>query len=199
VLLAGTSEEVGYDQPGPEITEDTVPRPTTPYGVGKLAAGQLGLVYGRQYGFPVVVTRASNHTGPGHSSVYAVPSFARRVVEVERGLADVIRVGNLDAVRNYSDVRDVVRAYVLAIDAPAGVYNVCSDATVSMGEVLARLVSLAELRDEVVKVDEALWRPAGATFWPPSHAKLTAATGWQPEISLDETLRALLTDWRGRL
>jgi nucleoside-diphosphate-sugar epimerase len=201
VLITDTSESYGYDsQPGPEVTEESPTLPTTPYGVNKLAAGLYGLAYSRAYGIPVVVTRAFNHTGPGHSSAFAVPSFARRVVEVERGLAETLRVGNLDAVRNYTDVRDVVRAYVLAIDAAPGVYNVCSDATVSMSEVLGLLCEAADVTPKV-EVDLALYRPtpSGATFWPPSHKKLTEATGWEPQISLNETLQALLDDWRARL
>lgn len=199
VLLAGTSEEYGYEnQTGPEVTEDSACWPTTTYGASKLAAGQLGLVYARAYGMPVVVTRAFNHTGPGRPAVYADSAFARRIVAVERGLEPVVAHGNLDAVRNYTDVRDIVRAYRLAVDLPSGVYNLCSDYTVSMQWILDTLLGHAQC-EVPTKLDDALWRPSGsAVFHPPSRARFEQATGWQPEIPLEQTLAGVLDYWRER-
>src|SRR5262245_25557815 len=119
ILISGTTEEYGYDGHA-FVTEDTVPAPTTPYGASKLAAGNLGLVYARLYGIPVVVTRACNHTGPRHSRSYAVPSFAKRVAEVEVGRIPSVRHGNLGSRRYYLDVRDVVEAYLKAIELDPG-------------------------------------------------------------------------------
>lgn len=202
LLLAGTSEEYGYDHaPRALITEDTPCRPTTVYGVSKLAAGQLGLVYARQYGIPVVVTRAWNHTGPGQPAVYAVASFAKRVAEVEAGRRDAVAHGNLDAVRSYLDVRDVVRAYSLAIGQESGVYNVCGGpgSVVCLGDVLDTLIGLTGVSVKTA-VDEALYRPGmtrGAEDFPvPDCAKLRAVTAWQPEYTLHRTLKDTLDHFR---
>lgn len=196
ILLAGTSEEYGYAGHD-TLTEDSACRPTTPYGVSKLAAGQLGLVYHRLYGIPVVVTRAFNHTGPGHPPTFAIPSFARRVAQVEAGRADAVRHGNLDAVRNYLDVRDVVEAYRVAIQAEPGVYNVCSDRTVSMRWVLDTLIGLTG-RTIPTEVDDGLYRAGSAQFPTPTASKL-AALGWKCEYALEQTLADVLDYWREHL
>lgn len=200
IHIAGTSEEFGYDTQPTTMTELSPCRPTQPYGVTKLAASHLGLVYARHYGLHVVVTRAYNHTGPGRPARYVDGAFARRIVEVERSRRDKIKVGNLEAVRNFTDVRDVVRAYRLAVDQPSGSdFLVCSGRTVTIQEVLDILVSRAE-RPVAVEVDPSLWRPIDTeTFQAPSHAKLTAATRWEPRIPLEQTLADVLAYWRTRL
>lgn len=202
VLLAGTCAEYGYEYDADVLTEDATPRPTTPYGVSKLAAGHLGLAYATLYGVNVVVTRAWNHTGPGHGEVYAVPSFARQVAEVTHGLREEVLHGNLDAVRSYLDVRDVVRAYALAVDLPTGVYNVCAERVTTMREVLDILCAVAGC-DPPRTVDPALYRPGmqrGAGSTPrPSHDKLTAATGWQPTLSLERTLGDTYDYWHAEV
>lgn len=196
ILLAGTSEEYGYDQPGP-LTEDSPTLPTTPYGVSKLAAGHLGLVYARTYGLNVVITRAFNHTGPGHPPAYAIPSFAKRVADVRKGRLDKVVHGNLESVRNYTDVRDMVRAYLMAIQLESGIYNVCSDRTVSMQWVLDNLVELSggEVQTEL---SDSLYRPMTGNFPEPSSEKLRSLTGWQPQITLEETLSDVLAYWGER-
>lgn len=200
VLLAGTSEEYGYDRDDEVLTEESPTWPTTPYGVTKLAAGHLGLAYSRQYGLDVVVTRAWNHTGPGHAPTYAVSSFARKVALVLAGRADRVTHGNLEAVRSYADVRDVVRAYVEAVELPSGVYNVAGDTPpVAMHHVLDTLVRVAGVEIET-SLDPTLYRPGmsrgEARFPRPSHELLTRLTGWRPEYTLEQTLRDTLDYWR---
>lgn len=197
ILLVGTSEEYGYAER--LITEDVICSPTTPYGASKLAATQLGLTYARQFGLHVVVTRAFNHAGPGQPPNYAVSSFARQIARVEAGLDDVVTHGNLDAIRNYTDVRDVVRAYRAAIERPSGeIFNVCSENTVSMRHVLETLASIPVRFIELVESGE-LYRTATTKMFQPSHEKLTAATGWEPQIELYETLCDTLEWWRTKL
>jgi GDP-4-dehydro-6-deoxy-D-mannose reductase len=200
IVIAGTSEEYGYEeQPGPTVTEDSPTRPNTPYGVSKLAATSLARVYTRTHGLQIIVTRAFNHTGPGQPAVYAVPAFARRVAEAEAGHRDEVVHGNLDATRNYTDVRDIVAAYQLALDAPPGIYNLCSPHTVSMKWVLDTLVAHAN-RPIRTRLDESLYRPSGSqTFYPPTAAKFHEATGWEPTIPLERTLAEVLDHWRQQL
>lgn len=202
ILLAGTSEEYGYEgHPEDEqITEETTCKPTTPYGVSKLAATTLGMVYARRYGLHVVATRAFNHTGWGRQSVNAESAFARRITAVQREQAAYVTHGDLTAIRNFTDVRDVVRAYKLVILADPGIYNVCSDQTVSMQWVMDTLVRIATADSSpiVLKEDPVLVHRDTPSFPSPSYNKIHVATGWTPDIPLEDTLHEVLTYWRNR-
>jgi GDP-4-dehydro-6-deoxy-D-mannose reductase len=198
VLIAGTTEEYGYSGHSGRLTEDAPTRPTTVYGATKLAATHLAMVYARTYGMHIVVTRAGNHTGAGRPPVYADSAFAKRIALAEAGRLAEVTHGNLDAVRNYSDVRDVVAAYRLAIDCPPGIYNVTSNATVSMRDLLNILLSHAT-GPITTREDPALIRPGTAEFYPIPSDKLRTATGWEPKIPLTETLRSVLDYWRHRI
>jgi GDP-4-dehydro-6-deoxy-D-mannose reductase len=193
VLLAGTSEEYGYSHA--LITEDSPTRPTTPYGASKAGATAFGLAYSWQYGMHVVITRAFNHTGAAQSSTYALPAFARRIADVAAGREPVFTHGNLDAYRDFSDVRDVVRAYRLAIDLEPGIYNVARGRTWTMQAYVNRMIELAGVTVPT-KLDEHLHRKAPGNNFTASTKKLHDATGWEPEIDLDTMLTGLLDYWR---
>jgi GDP-4-dehydro-6-deoxy-D-mannose reductase len=195
VLVSGTSEEYGLDHGDSElITEESTPRPSSLYGISKLSAGLAALNFGQRYGIPVVVTRTVNHTGPGHSRTYAVPAFARRVALAEK-YGGVVTHGNLEATRYYLDVRDVVRAYMLAIGLDAGIYNISPATKVTMEDILGTLVSMAKT-DVVTEPNPALYRSAGMDVPTISSAKFRAATDWKPEIALRDTLSEVLDYWR---
>lgn len=198
LLISGTSEEIGYDHE--EITDLTPCRPAQLYGVTKLAASHYGLAYARQFGLQVVVTRAFNHAGPGMPSKYAIGAFARRIVEVERGRRRYLTHGNLSAVRNILDVRDVVRAYRFAIDQPSGSwFVVCGPEASSrpMSEFLEIMVARAKVPIGL-EYDPTLGRSTDITTFPRvSHEGLTSATGWEPEIPLEQTLVDTLEWYRG--
>lgn len=199
VLLAGTSEEYGYEgwPDGYVITEDSPCRPTTPYGAAKLAATAMGMVYARRFGLRVVATRAWNHTGPGRQAVNAESAFARRIVAVERGQAGCVPHGGLSSMRDFTDVRDVVAAYQVAIGQPPGIYNVASGQPRSLGEVMRLLLSLSRVPDAPLEEAGGLGRADLGTFPGASAAKLRAA-GWAPRIPIDTTLGDLLEYWRSR-
>lgn len=199
IHLAGTSEEYGDSQYGEGVTTElTVPNPLSPYAISKLAMDHLGRLYNKSYGLHVVVTRAFNHTGPGRGEMYAESSFAKQIVEVENGRRDVVEHGNLDSIRNYTDVRDIVKAYILAVDLPPGVYNICSDNNVTMQSVMNMLIRAAKGRVKT-KVNPALYRPADFSFKTPSCEKFTNLVEWQPEIPLKQTMSELLDYWREKL
>jgi GDP-4-dehydro-6-deoxy-D-mannose reductase len=193
IHLCGTSEEYG-DAPGP-VTEESLPNPLSPYAIAKLAMDQLGQLYARSYNMDIVVTRTFNHTGPGRGEQYAESAWAKQIAEIERGDRTTLWHGDLEPIRNYTDVRDVVRAYALAIDLPSGVYNICSDASITMEQVLTilRSFSKAEITTEV---DINLMRPADFSFNEPSAKKFVELTRWKPEIPLHVTLRDILDYWR---
>ncbi len=201
VLVVGSSDEYGAPEAEGPVAEDTPLRPVSPYAVSKLAQGYLALQYALAHGLPCVRTRTFNHTGPGRGAGFAESSFARQIAEIEAGRREpVIRVGNLDVVRDFSDVRDVVRAYLLLVErgTPGEVYNVASGSGVSMGEILERLLQLSPARVEVRR-DPTLLRPADVPRIVGDAEKLRRATGFVPEIPLERTLADLLAYWRERV
>jgi len=149
----------------------------------------------------VVRTRAFNHTGPGQTDQYVISSFARQIAEAKAAGQEQVelRTGNLEVRRDFTDVRDVVRAYWLALDwAEAGVFNVCSGHSVALSELPAQLADHAGI-DVNTRVDADRLREADVADSYGSHARLTAATGWEPSLSFDTTLRDTLDWWERRL
>ena len=192
LLLVGSAEVYGVVTPTQlPLTEDTPLVPVTPYAASKVAAEYLGVQYHLGYGVPVVRARSFNHIGPGQHGSFVVADIARRVADAVRsGDRRPIRVGNLAARRDFTDVRDVVRAYRLLVErgTPGEAYNVCSGVGVAV-EDLARLVlDVAEV-DLELETDPELMRPVDVPVLVGDNAKISAATGWKPEVPLDDTLR----------
>ena len=202
VLLVGSSEE--YGAPLPEevpVREENPLRPANVYAVTKCTQNRLGMLYARAYGMDVLATRSFNHFGPGQAPIFVMADFAKQLAEAEQGLREpVIRTGNLAARRDFTDVRDVVRAYrLLAEQGRTGeTYNVGSGRAVAISELLERLLALAR-RPVEWQTDPARLRPVDVPEVRADIAKLQADTGWQPEIAIDATLRDTLEDWRGRV
>jgi GDP-4-dehydro-6-deoxy-D-mannose reductase len=199
VLLVGSGEIYGAPERLP-VDEDAPLRPQNPYAVSKAASDLLGGQYADAHGMRVVRTRPFNHAGPGQSEEYVVGTLTRQVAEAELAGRDeaVLKVGNLDAARDFTDVRDVVRAYAAAIGLPAGAYNVCSGRSVSVRdlvELLGRVASL-EVRAEV---DPKRVRGRDVPEIRGSAKRLQDATDWRPEIPLERTLADALAAWRERL
>jgi GDP-4-dehydro-6-deoxy-D-mannose reductase len=201
VLLVCSAEV--YGQVAPEdlpLTEDAPLRPVSPYAASKVAAEFLGLQAYLAHQLPVVRVRAFNHIGPGQAPTFVVSSLARQIAEVERRGGGSVMVGNLSTRRDFTDVRDVVRAYRLLVErGTAGdVYNVCSGQAVAVEEVARRLIALAHA-DLQLEVDPARVRKVETPVLLGSPAKLAAATGWAPERLLDDTLADVLAAWRQEL
>ena len=194
VLVVGSSEQYGtVDADALPVDEHTPCRPVSPYGRSKVEAEAVALEAHRVHALPVVCTRAFNHTGPGQSPAFLVPGLAARIVAAERDGIDEITLGNGDPVRDFTDVRDVVRAYaLLAARGVAGeVYNVCSGHGVRVGDIAERLVARATRPLRIVTATD-LVRPVDVPVLVGDPTKLVAATGWQPEHTLDDTLDAVL-------
>jgi GDP-4-dehydro-6-deoxy-D-mannose reductase len=201
VLLVCSAEVYGVVAPEQlPITEDTPLRPVTPYAASKVAAEFLGMQAHLGYGLPVVRVRAFNHVGPSQSGTFVVSDLARRIAEAARDGARVLRVGNLSPRRDFTDVRDVVRAYRLLIERgeAGGVYNVCSGRAIAIEELARRLLDLAGA-DLVLETDPALVRPVDVPVLLGDPTRIREGVGWEPEIPLDATLRDVLEDWRGRV
>lgn len=194
LLVIGSAEQYGTVDPRAiPVGESTECRPLSPYGKSKAEAEAVALGAHREHGLAVVCTRAFNHTGPGQSPAFLVPGLAARIAAAERDGTDEITLGNGDPVRDFSDVRDVVRAYtLLANRGVAGeVYNVCSGRGVRVGDVAQRLVSRAHRPLRIVTAHD-LVRAVDVPVMVGDPAKLVAATGWQPHHPLDDTLDAVL-------
>jgi GDP-4-dehydro-6-deoxy-D-mannose reductase len=202
VLVVGSAEEYGrVEEKDVPLRESAPLRPSSPYAVSKAAQGLLALQHSEPGGLSVIVTRTFPHTGPRRGEGFAESSFARQLAEIEIGKRPaVIEVGNLDAVRDFSDVRDVVRAYwaLLESGSPGEAYNVCSGRGVSIRELLETLIRLSGLSVEV-RVDPERLRPADIPVLVGNPAKLRAATGWTPRLELERTLADLLGYWRDQV
>ena len=202
VLVVGSAEEYGPVAADElPIREDAPLRPASPYAVSKVAQGALALLYGPAAGMRIVLTRTFHHTGPGRGEAFAESSFARQIAEIEHGLRPpVIEVGNLEAVRDFSDVRDVVRAYLLLLEKgePGRAYNVCSGRGRRIREVLDMLLASSTAKVEV-RVDQERLRPSDVPAQVGDPSCLRAATAWEPRIPLEQTLADLLGDWRARV
>lgn len=202
ILVVGSGEEYGVVQPQDNpITEDAPLRPYSPYGVSKVAQDLLGWQYFRSHGLHIVRVRPFNHIGPGQNEMFVTSSFAKQVALIEaRRQEPVLNHGNLDAERDFTDVRDVVRAYWLALTCgqPGEVYNVGSGQGVSIRTVLE--IFLAMARTPITsRLDPALMRPSDIPLVVSDPTRLRQATGWTPRLSLDQTLRDILNDWRARI
>ncbi|MAG97689.1 MAG: GDP-mannose 4,6-dehydratase [Rhodospirillaceae bacterium] len=191
-----------------QVLEDELPiretnplRPASPYAVSKVGEDMIAQQYFLSYGMRTLRTRMFTHTGPRRGDVFAESAFALQIAEIEAGLRDdPVRVGNLDSVRTFADVRDAVRGYWLLLEkCPSGtVYNIGGERTMTIGEMLEMLKGLATVPIEHV-LDPALLRPSDVTLQIPDCSSFKTATGWQPEIALEQTLADLLDYHRARL
>jgi GDP-4-dehydro-6-deoxy-D-mannose reductase len=182
------------------IDEDAPLRPVTPYAASKVAADYLALQAWLGSGLPVLRARAFNHLGPGQMPRFVAPALADRIARNELDGGTVVPIGNLSARRDFTDVRDVVRAYRLLIERGESgeAYNVCSGRAVSVQQLAEALLTMARQPMEL-KPDPALERPVDVPVLLGDHTRLRTATGWEPEIPLDQTLADLLDDMRVRV
>jgi GDP-4-dehydro-6-deoxy-D-mannose reductase len=181
--------------------EETPFCPNSPYGVSKVAQDMMGLQYWNSHRLPVIRVRSFNHVGPGQADDFAASAFARQIAEIEMGMREpVLAVGNLDARRDFTDVRDVVRAYwlVLRKGDPGQVYNVGSGRSRAVRWILETLLSLTPL-DVEVAVDPKRLRPSDVPVSVCDNRRLVAATDWHPQVDLRDSLRDLLNGWREQL
>jgi len=200
--IAGSSEEYGMVYPEETPIKETNPlRPLSPYGVSKVGQDLLAYQYYMSYKLNVVRTRAFNHTGPRRGDVFVCSDFAKQIVEIEKGKKKpVILVGNLDAQRDFTDVRDIVKAYWLVLEKceHGDVYNICTGKSYKISEVLNMLIGLSKTKIEVGK-DSAKMRPSDVPYLGGDSAKFREATGWKQEIPFEKTMKDLLNYWREKV
>lgn len=202
VILIGSGEEYGYaaDQSAP-VSESTPPDPGNVYAVTKYTQNMIGALYHRAYGMDIISVRAFNHFGPGQSPQFVASDFCRQAAMIEAGRQEPdISVGNLSAIRDFTDVRDIMRAYAdLAVSGKSGeTYNVGSGHAVAIREILDTICSLSSVPINVT-ADPARFRPADIPKIEADIGKITRDTGWKPEIPLAETLKDTLNYWRKKI
>jgi GDP-4-dehydro-6-deoxy-D-mannose reductase len=193
VVFASTAEVYGArDATEFPLCENIDLRPANPYGASKAAAESILLAHARSFGLEVVIARSFNHIGPGQNDRFVVASLANQLARIAAGGSPQLFVGNLNAARDFLDVRDVVEAYIaLARDGQAGqIYNVCSGGAVAIRDVLRELIAIAHVPVEV-REDPARRRAADIPLLVGNGEKIRQATGWRPQISLIESLRAI--------
>lgn len=202
IQIACSSEEYGLVMQNELPIKETNPlRPLSPYAVSKLAMDYLGFQYNQSYKVKIVRTRGFNHTGPRRGETFAESNFAKQVALIEKGKQDpVIRVGNLDAQRDYTDVRDMVRAYVTAVDKCdyGDVYNICTGHAIKIGDMLNLLLSFSKIKVDV-QPDPSRMRPSDVPVLIGDNTKFVTKTGWKPEITFEKTMEDLLNYWRERV
>ncbi len=205
ILLVGSAEEYGRCQAhteGLQIVNEAMPlHPVNIYAATKAAAEQLAAVYETAYQLPVICVRAFNHFGPGQREIFVVSDFCKQAAEIEYGLREpVIRTGNLDAKRDFTDVRDIVRAYVLLLESGSvgEIYNVGSGKATAISDILSQILSCCRvpIRHEI---DREKLRPVETAYLVADIEKLRQDTGWTPEIPTAQTISDTLAYWRQEL
>jgi GDP-mannose 4,6-dehydratase len=185
------------------INEDCSFHPASPYAISKVGTDLIGRFHAEAYGQKVLTTRMFTHTGPRRGDVFAESTFAKQIALIEQGrLPPVVKVGNLDSLRTWADVRDAVRAYYLLVTVnplPGESYNIGGTFSCTVRQMLDHLLSLSSSKEIRVEVDPARLRPIDADLQVPDTRKFSAHTGWEPRISFEQSMRDLLDYWRQRI
>jgi GDPmannose 4,6-dehydratase len=186
------------------IAEDCGFHPASPYAISKVGTDLVGRFYAEAYGMTVMTTRMFTHTGPRRGDVFAESSFAKQIAMIEAGqVAPVIKVGNLQSLRTFADVRDAVRAYYMLVTVkpqPGAYYNIGGQYSCTIGEMLTHLISLSPKKNAIaVEIDPERLRPIDADLQVPDTRKFEAHTGWKPEIGFEKTMQDLLDYWREKI
>jgi GDP-4-dehydro-6-deoxy-D-mannose reductase len=202
IQIACSSEEYGLVHEDELPIKETNPlRPLSPYAVSKLAMDYLGYQYHESYKTRIIRTRGFNHTGPRRGDTFAESTFAKQIALIEKGKQEpVISVGNLDASRDYTDVRDMVQAYLLAVEKceSGDVYNIATGKAIKISDMLQLLLSFSKVKVEI-KQDPARMRPSDVPVLIGDNSKFVAKTGWSPQIPFTKTAEDLLNYWRERV
>src|SRR5258706_5590341 len=185
------------------INEECTFHPASPYAISKVGTDLVGRFHAEAYGQKVMTTRMFTHTGPRRGDLFAESTFAKQIAMIEAGqIPAVLKVGNLESLRTWSDVRDAVRAYYMLVTVkpqPGGYYNIGGSFSCTIGKMLDHLLSLARVKNIKVELEPARLRPIDADLQVPDTRKFQAHTGWKPEIPFEKTMQDLLEYWRARV
>lgn len=202
ILSVGSSEEYGnITQDQVPITEDTITKPKSPYAVARVSQEMLSEIYAKNYNVDIVLTRSFNHIGPGQKDIFVISSFAKKLTDIKKKLvnSDNITVGDLSLVRDFIDVRDVVKAYYLLFNKGrrGEIYNICSGNGSSLEKILREMMSILGLTLNI-NLDKSLIRPDDNKIIIGSNKKIFDETGWQPSVSLETSLKNMIDYWMNK-
>lgn len=199
ILIVSSGDIYGAVKEVP-TTETTSPNPNNPYSKSKREVEKISLQYFKNFKLDVMISRTFSHTGPGQTPAFVCSGFAKQIAEIEKGKSKSIKVGNLDARRDFTDVRDIIRAYVLAIEKckPGEIYNICSSKAVSIKYILDTLIKFSDAKIYVEK-DLGRLRPEDVPVVLGGNTKFVKETGWEPKIPIENTLKDLLNYWRAKV
>lgn len=202
IHVAGSSEEYGMVKKDEiPVNEDNALRPLSPYGISKVGQDLLGYQYFMSYKMKIVITRAFNHSGPRRGEVFVESNFANQIAKIEKGLQKpIIYAGNLNAIRDFTDVRDIVKAYHISLEKCkiGEVYNVCSGRGYSIAQILNILLSFSNIKPKI-KIDPQRLRASDVPILIGNNSKFRKETLWKPTIRISDTLKDLLNYWRGKV
>lgn len=199
ILLVGSGEEYGYIRPDENpVCEDNILRPGNIYAATKACQNMIGNIYAKAYDMEIISVRAFNHIGPGQAPMFVVSDFCKQVAEIEKGLIEpILKVGNLEVKRDFTDVRDVVNAYAELAEkgCPGETYNIGSGSTQTIQNILKIIISMSDMVIKV-EVDDNKLRPVEVPVIQADIMKTQKAIGWYPKIPLSQTIRETLDYWR---
>lgn len=202
VLMIGSGEEYGHIKEGETpISEETLLRPGNIYAATKACQNMIGSIYAKAYDMELMLVRAFNHIGPGQAPLFVVSDFCKQVAEIEKGLKEpIIRVGNLNARRDFTDVRDVVRAYALLVQKGVSgeTYNVGSQNAMAIKDILDIIIGMSTAQISV-EIDQNKIRPVDVPIIEADITKISDTTGWKPAISIEQTIKETLDYWRAHV
>ena len=202
VLLIGSGEEYGHIQPGETpIVESNLLRPGNIYAATKACQNMIGSIYSKAYDMELMMVRAFNHIGPAQAPMFVVSDFCKQVAEIEKGLREpLMKVGNLAAMRDFTDVRDVVKAYVklITMGKNGETYNVGSGNARTIQDILDLIISKSSVEIKV-EIDPNKLRPVDVPIIEADITKINTLTGWKPQIPLEQTIQETLDYWRSHV
>ena len=200
ILIIGSSDQYGIIKPeNCQIKETQLQIPQTPYGISKKTQEEIGKLYVKAYKMNIIFVRAFNHIGARQSKNFVVPDFANKIVKIEKGAVPVLKVGNLDTLRDFTNVRDIVRGYLMLLERGkiGESYNIGSGNVIKIKDILKKLINLSS-KEIKIEIDKEKFRPVDIPIVQCDNSKIKRDTGWSPEISIDETLKEVLEYWRGK-
>ena len=199
-LIIGSSDQYGIIKPEEcPIHEEHIQNPQSPYGISKKTQEELALLYSKAYNMNIITVRPFNHIGTGQTLNFVVPDFASKIVDIEKGAEPILKVGNLESYRDFTDVKDIVRGYVMLLNkgSKGEVYNIGSGKEVKVYDILKKLIDISEVPIKI-EIDPDKFRPIDVPLIVCDNTKIFNDTGWKPEIILDDTLNEILQYWRNK-
>ena len=200
ILIIGSSDQYGTIKPEDcPIKETQLQNPQSPYGISKKTQEEIGKLYVKAYKMNIIFVRAFNHIGARQGKNFVVPDFASKIVKIEKSAVPVLKVGNLDTLRDFTDVRDIVRGYLMLLESGkiGESYNIGSGNVIKVKDILKKLINLSSKKIKI-EIDKEKFRPVDVPIVQCDNSKIKKDTGWSPEISIDETLMEVLEYWRGK-